>query len=364
MQKTFVYGPQFIAPSATHKDDSGIVGQVVYTEPRRVWNQRTLLFLNDDGSRDMNIDGTSGGTPDNIHDGTDNAYWTASDVIGTKMTANSGDRAYDGTLSVKVDNPKLNDVWEFDKGSDVTLSSYTSISMWVNVDKDWSAGDSVSIYGWDSGTGLVVGVEVFLENYINEFDTDVWQKANIPLSDLDLASGTIDGLRMSLVSKGAGKAPKFYLDLIMINETAGVEFTAKPDQGKLFSYDRIELYLEDALDISVNNGTAPGLSLTQLLGITPTIGFAFQRLEAGVPQISLTFKTLSDLNSLTFRVVDVGCDGTNTFLKLESKLPEASVLNELNGDKVVITINDDFTGLLNFRALLIGKELVKNGYNT
>ena len=358
MQNTFISGPNHSEPAETHKDKDGRVGAVVYSEARREWTQRTILFLNDEGSRDMNVNGSSAGTPDNIHNGTDDIYWAASNIIGTKMTANSADRSYDGTLSVKIDNPSLNDVWEFDKGSDVTVANFESISMWVNVDKDWSTGDSVSFYGWDSATASVIGNEILLENYIAEIDTDIWQKAIIPLAAMGLTSGTIDGFRMSLIGKGAGKAPKFYLDVMRIEETAGISFTAEPAEGKVFEYDRVELYFEDAYDSTLPSGTMPNLSLTKILGISPTIGFSFQRFELDQPEVSLAFKNLSDLMSLTFRVVDVGGDGTNTYLKMESVLPVPTRMTEAHSDRVVITVNDDFSGLLNFRALLIGKELV------
>ena len=157
----------------------------------------------------------------------------------------------------------------------------------------------------------------------------------------------------------SGQTPRFYLDDIQIEETAGVAFTATPAQGKIFEFQKVELYFEDAIASTVADGTMAGLSLTKILGITPTIGFTLQRFSNGVPRISVLFKTLSDLMSLTYSVCDAGSDGTNTFLKLESVLPVPSQLIAATDDRVVITINDDYTGLLNFRALLIGKELVE-----
>jgi len=354
MQKTYVHGPQHAEPSEVYKDADGCVGQVVYSESRKVYTQRTLLFLSDEGSRDMNIDGSSSGTPDPIHNGIDNVYWTAAASVGT-WDFNNNTQANTGTYSIRAWNMNDNDKATISKGSDLDFGNFEALTGYLYISRVTVATQQFNV--WFEESSLSVGNSVDLLDYVTSSTTGSWQKFTIPKADFGIESESIDDFVIG-VGRSANPRPRFYLDDIQIEETSGTMFTAQPAQGKKVEYQRVELYLEDALDISVTNGTAPGLSLTQLLGITPTVGFSFQRFEGGVPQISLTFKTLSDLNSLTFRVVDVGCDGTNTFLKMESILPEPATLKELDGDKVVITINDDFTGLLNFRALLIGKELI------
>ena len=61
----------------------GKPGLLVYAEERRQWKQRTILFLDEDGSRNMNVNGTVSGTPDNIHNGGDNTYWTGAATVGS-----------------------------------------------------------------------------------------------------------------------------------------------------------------------------------------------------------------------------------------------------------------------------------------
>ena len=102
----------------------------------------------------------------------------------------------------------------------------------------------------------------------------------------------------------------------------------------------------------------PFININGILGIAPTVGFTLQRFEKRVPQISLVFKNVSDMMSLTFYNFDSGSDGTNTYLKMVADLTNNSKLIEADNDRHVITINDDFTGLLNFRAYLIGRELI------
>lgn len=354
-QKTFTYGPQHIAPIESHKDDRGVVGQVVYSEPRREWVQRTTLFLSEDGSRDMNVDGSAIGTPEQIHNGIDSVLWTAAASVGV-WDFNNATEAQAGSFSIRAWGMSDLDRATISKGSDVSFSGFAAVSGWIYLSRISSINNQLRV--WFEDDGGTVGASVNLLAYIDSSTLGVWQKFIVPKIDFGIEGENVDELIIE-VGVSTGQTPRFYLDTLQIEETAGIAFVAKPAQGKTIEFDRLELYFEDEIPSTLLAGTMNGLSLDKILGITPTVGFNLQRFRDGAPELSLLFKTLSDLMSLTFRVVDAGSDGTNTYLKLEAILPAASRLLASRGDRLVININDDYTGLLNFRGILIGKELVE-----
>ena len=333
---------------------SGKPGLLVYAEDRMQWKQRTILFLSDEGSRNMNINGTVSGTPDNVHNGGDNTYWTAAATVGTWDFA-SATQANGGAASIEAINMSDGDTATISKGGDLDFSNYEAVSGYIYITKVNVSNNEFNITFFDSG--IQVGDAMDILNYVDAGTLNIWQQFIIPKADFGIMSQTIDALTVSVV-RTVGAQPGFYLDDLKIEETAGVKFTAQPAAGKTFEYQRIEFYFEDALASTLTDATMPFIKLDGILGITPTVGFTLQRFENRVPQISLVFKTVSDMMSLTFHAFDYGSDGTNTFLKLAADLSNNSTLIEQNADRHVITINDDFTGLLNFRAYLVGRELV------
>ncbi len=332
----------------------GKPGLLTYTEERQQWKQRTILFLGDDGSRNMNINGTVSGTPDNIHNGTDNSYWTAAATIGTWDFA-STTQANSGTKSIEAINMADGDTATISKGSDLGFTNFEAVSGFIYLTRINTANNQINLCFFDNG--LPIGVPMDILNFVDAGTLNTWHKYIIPKADFGILNQTIDALTVGVV-RTVGAAPGFYLDDMKIEETAGVKFTAQPESGRVFEYQRIELYFEDALASTLSNATMPFVKLDGILGITPTVGFTLQRFEDRVPQISLVFTSVSDMMSLTFHNFDSGSDGVNTYLKLAADLSNNSRLIEQNDDRHVITINDDFTGLLNFRAYLIGRELI------
>jgi len=351
MQKTLAFSQQD-GPTDHHKNDCYGIGPVVYTHKRRVSTLATHPLANDEFGVSMNQDASTGGTPLGIHNGLDSALWTASDIIGTKMTASSGDRANTGSFSVKVDNPALNNVWQFDRGSDLTLSGYVSITMYVNIDKDWSTGDSVSIYGWDTASGLVVGVPVLLENYLAEFSFDVWQKVTVPLSDMGLAAETIDAIRMSLVRKGGGKAPKFYLDDMQFEQTGNnIAFEYAPSHSEIFHVEKVALTFLDTY--------TGAIEYSQFLGVASLpSGLLLEVVSDGQTIIATPLRNTFDI--LQFpqaQPLEVHAGATQTMMK--ATVDSIVTLDGGKGDSLSVTVQDDLSGLDDLRVWVFGSVEVK-----
>jgi len=326
---------------------------VVATRPLKVFENSVRFFTNDAYGADMNIDASAGGTPEQVHNGTDTSLWTASDIVGGgKTTFDSTDRSHGGTKSIKIDNTAINDIYQLAKGSDLDCNSYVSITMWINVDKDWKAGDSVELYGWDTGTGLQVGTAVKLESYFDYGSFDTWHKITIPLTDMGaLASyATLDALRVKQFSK-EGKAPKYYLDDIQFEQTgSAVAFTLEPDNGTWLHVNEFTVSFADAMSGTLADGTMPALAYNKVLGETLIAGINYQRIQGDNIQFSQTILNLMGLMSLPgVSICSAGSDGTNTWATFCVKHKEPLILKVEDADKLQWTVAEDLTGLLHFR---------------
>lgn len=99
--------------AAKVSDIAGVNGLVVYSVPYRQETSRFIPAVNDENGINMAVDGSFGGTPDGVHDGTDNVQWTATVDSGTKWTVDSTDQANTGTKSIKLDNGSIGDFLRF-----------------------------------------------------------------------------------------------------------------------------------------------------------------------------------------------------------------------------------------------------------
>jgi len=331
-------------------------------EPYRRYRPAQILFLNPDYGFEMNQNGLFGGLPELIHDGTDTSAWTGSNIIGVKPKFDNGERPRPpSTLSIKVDNPAVGDTWQFLRASSIDLSSYVAITLWINIDKDWDAGDGVSIQGWDTGTGLAVGTSVNLEDYANSNEFDVWHNITIPLTAMSLEAATIDAFRMVHNTKGTGKSPKFYIDDFQLEETGEIiEFLAVPPQGQKFTTYRVRVTIAGPAASTLSAGTMPALSYDQILGLTLTNGMGLQWVEDSIVRFSLTFKQLGEFFDVGFNISNAISDGTNTAITMDFDYSEPLVIDgPASQNYMSILIRDDMTSLLKYNVRLIGKYEVE-----
>lgn len=330
-------------------------GLITYAAPLYEWKQRSLLFVNADGSRDMAIDATFSGTPDGVHNGTDSTLWTAAATVGTWDFASTA-QFHSGTKSIEALNMSDGDIATIAKGSDLDFTNYVALTGWIYITRINAANQELSACFMDNG--VLVGNTVNVIDYVDAGNLGVWQKFSIPRADLGIADVNIDELLFSFIVN-AGSAPRLYLDDIQVEEAGGDKFVAAPAIGTTFQYKRIEFLLIDAIPSTVADGTMSGLAYDQLLGVSAlTSGITLQTFSGGDPQVTVSFRQLSDFLGFTFELMSKGSDGANTFIKLAVDLPVWITLNSRDGDRVEIGINDDLSGLLVFNAIAIGRELV------
>lgn len=322
---------------------------VVATRPLKVFNNQPFYFLTSAGSKDMNVEIVFTGTPAKIHNGLDSVLWTASGIVGSpRWDFNSAVQAYVGTHSIDATGTVGGDVSQFDRGANIDLSNYSTLTGWVYITA-YSTGAGVEVYGWNTGTGMQVGNSVDMVNYTDLQLLNTWQKFAVPLTDFDLASSTIDALRMKVV-KGV-QNPDFYLDELQIEEVGTpTDFLVKPRAGTWLYITAFNILCVDAYDTTLVDNSMPKIPYEGFLGV-PSLaaGLQVRRVQNGKILFSAVFRDLIDFLGLAdMKVLGYGSDGTDSWLKLGQTLAYPVVLKAENDDKFIYTVRDNMSGLKKF----------------
>lgn len=305
-------------------------------------------LINSDFGNNLAQDAGFGGTPELVHDGTDTAAWTGSNVSGNKVTFNSTNRVLSGSASIEVANPGVGNIWQFLRASSIDLSNYAAISFLVNVDSNWAPGDVVVIYGWDSGTAAVVGNSVMLEDYFDEFDFDVTQNVVIPLEDMGLDAASIDAFRMELTSK-SGQAPTFYLDEMQIEETSGaLDFIYKPPADKIVHVERFAIFATTTVTETVMKDYDKFFGIPEISN-----GTIFNIQSRGVFLRTFSPTRIADFlrfpQTQPFEVI-AGTSVTMAKLITEFQIE----LDGTKGDFFQMTVQDDLSAMIDLSQTLFG----------
>jgi len=278
--------------------------------------------------------------------------WTFSEPVGTKWVDGDTGQFHNGSASILCDNANVNDIMQLINvnATDVICSYFTAISMWIYVDNNWITGDSVSLYGHVGG--VLAGNKVYLEDYFDYTEHDIWHYVIIPLADMGLSTDTIDAIRFENESRAGAKSPKFWIDEIILQPSGSpIEFSVIPDKGTWFHVTSYQTVFVDTIDCTTN-----GPSHDQILGMTPTVGYLYERYNAEETDPIFTFRVLNllDLMSLPHSRVNYISDGTDTIMIIAQEQPEELILKAENSDKMVIILEDDFNNLLYFRVSVQG----------
>ena len=343
----------------THDDKDSNNGLVVATHPLKKYENSIRYFTSSEYGIDMNIGRTVDYT-ENINDGTDNSYWTASIISGRKWDIDSTDQNHTGggTQSIKYDNGDLNDTLQIAKGSDLILTNYQFLIIWIYVDKDWKAGDSIEVYGWDVGAGTMVGNSVGLEDYFSWNIFKVWQRITIPLEDMALTGETLNALRVEIIDE-EGKLPKFYMDDIQFEGISNIpgsgNFDITPKLGTWVHVHELSYFLanntfDSTIDGGVDNITSPTMPYIpydSFLGVSAASGIVYQRIINGEVAFAAIAQQLSDILQLSgAEIVAHGSAGkTNTWLSVRNTILEPIILKPEDNDILRFSVNDDLSGL-------------------
>jgi len=335
------------------KDSCNCQALAVATIPYLDFENSIKFFTNPDYGADMNQDALAGGTPEEVHNGTDDALWTGTQVAGggeIDFDSTNQNHTDGGSKSVFFNRCEVDDTAQFAKGSSLDCSGYVALTMYIYVDNNWNTLDSFSIYGYDTGTTSIVGNSVDLQDYFNFETQDVWQKITIPLEDMGLSGETIDALRINCDAI-EGNKPQFYIDDMQFEETGSpIAFTLKADKGTWLHVTEFTLSLADEYAGTLSDGTMPLIPYDKFLGVTLAAGINYRRVQDQQTKFSQNILSLMEFVQLSgTEVAGYGSDGTNTWLTLRIKHIEPFVLKSENDDTLSFTIADDLSELLHLR---------------
>ena len=287
--------------------------------------------------------------------------WLFSEPAGTKWVENDTGQAHTGTKSLKCDNANVGDIMQLlnVNGTDVTLAHCTAVTMWIYVDKDWLLGDSVSFYAENTPPGST-GNKVYLEDYFDFLTHDTWHYINIPLTDMGLTTETIDSFRFENEARAGGKSPKFWIDEIELKVSGTpIDFEVIPDRGTWFHIKSFQTTFCDAVTADNADSTMLQLSYNKILDMTPTTGYIYKRYSEGNsnPIFEARITSLMDLLSFPYSTISNAIsDGTNTLITITNEYPAGVdfILKAEELDRIVYTVEDNFSDLLYFRICVQG----------
>lgn len=207
--------------------------------------------------------------------------------------------------------------------------------------------------------GVIVGNEIDLTDFVNPALLDQWQQFVLIKSSFGIDGDVVDELTLT-VNNTSGVSPNFYIDRMQVEETGGATFAATPGRGKRFFVTLFDLILADALAGTLSNGTMPALSYDQILGVSKLTlgGVTLTRFRKGEIAFRQNFTCIGDMMFGGIDIVTNISDGTNTFLKMRNTIPGPVQMDQKPGDRLELTFAEDLSGLLTFRALARGNELV------
>ena len=331
---------------------------IVATRPLKTFDNQIKFFTNTTHGVDMNLGVLVGGNPEVVYK--ENTEWTTSAISGTWNFASNTVAPYAGVRCIEAINTVDTDTAQFAKGSSYNLTHSISITGYVYL-TTWSTSGTkgVKLYGWNTTTGVMVGNEVDLGNYITTTTLDSWQKFTIPISAMGLTGNTISAIRVRTIDIGAGNPPDYYLDDIQIEEspyttaTETSDFIIEPDLGTWLYVQNFHIFMaDDSYDSTLANNSMPKISYKTLLGVSALAsGIVYRRVQDGNVQFSYIIRQLSDFLSLPGSEISAsGSDGsTNSWMIVEIEFVAPLLLKAENNDQLVITINDDLSGLNKFR---------------
>lgn len=343
-----------ISQDVIEKD--GRNGAYVLTDERRTVSPSLLAFFNPTFGIDMNINAAFSGTPEPVHNGIDSTEWTGSAIVGTDYTFNSTNQANTGTRSVEINAAGVNDIAQFlnPAGSiDFSVTPFVALTLFIRVENNWSAGDSISLYGYDTVGAAQVGSKVLLESFFNETAQGVFQQLTILLTDMNLQSSTIDAFRIQTESR-QGTAPLWYIDDWQIEQTGEpVVYQVVPIPDSIFELTNLRVIFADTTPTTLSDGTMPLLDYELFLSEpAKSIGIIFRIISSGEIVFQSQSRQLSDLLSFG-SINNLFSTGTKTYIDIDIDFNEITTLrlDSRTFDRMEIILAEDWRGLDLFRVI-------------
>lgn len=319
--------------------------------------------VNDTYGNRMNVNGTSSGGTDGIHDGIDSVLWTASALSGT-WVFNSTTQAFAGTHSIDATGTVDADQALFTRASPISPTSYNTVEGAIYIDS-WSGSGTKDVTLQFRLAGAPVGSLVSLSGYINTTSTGSWQVFSIPISAFGF-SGSVDQLVVTTIDVGAGPPPNYYLDALKFQATsAGTgpqTFTIAPDYDELLRCYGISWTIVDNYTPATAVGGAIGLSYNKFGGLASlTNGVLTRRIQGNnILFANITSGHSDIITAANGQLTNFWYDGTNTYAKFYVRFGAPVDLNGRERDKFEFIVRDNLSSLVAFNVRVDGALVTRN----
>ena len=327
------------------KDDQ--YGLISYTAPYREYSGAAAFVTDENGSAEMAVDASIGGTPEVIYLDEPTTGWTNSALSGvwdfgsTTITPQGGTESIDATATIDGSAALM------ERTTPVSLSGFTLFSGYIYLTSWNAAKHDVSLE--TRLAGVVIGNPVNINDYVDTGLLNTWQRFVIPKDDLELNGSTIDQLVFTTVST-SGQPPNYYLDTINIEESGSIAYTFAPIAGQVFEIDTVEFTFSDNITV---------IEPDQIMGIAALAnGIRVRTTTDGITRFSGGIKTFTGFlesgGNETSRIVGAA----DSVVKIT--VPSPGVLIRLTGslgDFYSIVIADNLSTLLSFKVLVRGRLL-------
>lgn len=210
-------------------------GTLIQARQQRPMN-RASFKRTSDGAELMNVDGRAAGAASVLWNGTGagdtGGDWTIS-TVGTSTGAEAAAAKKSGTNGWNTTVTTQNDMTVLDNGSMLDVDgSYSALEFWMQP-KAYPFGSNLRLRWVDSANALV-GNQVNVSGYVQDFDVDVWQRVSVPIEDFGL-TGNVQKLQIRY--RAAGGQHFWFDDFDLINAAGGGPYRYQikaPDADTLY----------------------------------------------------------------------------------------------------------------------------------
>jgi hypothetical protein len=346
--KSYIIGNGDSKHCDTHEKEND-TGLVVYTRDRKTRTLGTAAAFNQTLGINMAVDASFGGTPEGVHNGGDNTYWTATALTGTwdfVSTTNpaAGSACIEKTTTFNGDEALFTD----SGGGSINMANYVGITGQIRLER-FKVNDEVTVQ-FRLG-GVLVGNSVNILDFINTGTLNTYQSFSLS-KDAMGTNSEIDEIIITTVNK-----PEFRLDTLQIEETGGTAtFTIlPPEKDMLFYITKFELSIVDAYAGTLVDATMPNLSYDKILSQNAlTNGINIQVITNGTVDFSFSTRTIGDALKGGGRLRNMISDGTNTCITLVSENEVPIRLDPRHNDRIEYSVSENLTGLISITAINFG----------
>lgn len=359
-----------IGKSGQHVDtveSDGYRGLCVISNDLKKFKNRSVFFTNPTYGSNMNNDFSAVVSSENLHNGNDNTYWTATSIKG-KFNFSSTDRSHNGTQSIDCTEAKLGDSFQLEDEAELHSSGdYDRFIGWIYVESGWVNRDTavyVTLYNTNLGVQVSEN-EVNLDNYVNGSNTGTWQRFNIPHNEFGTLSDNYNAMRIAFSTSGS--EPDFYLDDLVMEDLGGTinRFKIQPPNGTWWHVNGFGLVIVSNYSSTLADSSMPNIPYNGLLGVPILNGIQYQRQEDGESEFAFTMNHLVEiLNQYDAYISSSGSDGSYTWIKIDMNFKEPFVLKSELEDFISFDFSDDLTDFQYFKAVAsISEEKRESNYN-